>query len=458
MLRMFRESLEAVGTYQLEFRIRHRSGEYRHVENMGVVLPGEDGRAYRLLGTVKDISMRVRAEEERRHLERQMQHSQRMESLGVLAGGIAHDFNNILTAIIGLTDMALQDIPKDSPTHKDIKESLQAAHRAKELVKQILMFSRQSGEERAPLFLHIVVREALKLLRASLPPTIEIIDTVDVQSGAVFANAAQMHQVVMNYCTNAAQAMTNQEGRLEVRLTDVEVDERLAATHPKLRPGAYVLLSVMDTGHGMEPHVMSRIFDPFFTTKGPGEGTGMGLAVVHGIVTSHGGAISVTSQPGQGTTFHTYLPRVVGGALPEEIQAEPLPGGTESILFVDDEEVVLRFGEALLPRLGYQVTFCTNGLDALKEFKKKPSRFDLVITDHMMPKMTGAALAEALHVIRPDIPIILFTGFSDQYTEKEMRAIGIQEVVLKPVIGADLAGKIRHVLDHRVKGAKRVKP
>lgn len=447
VLRTFRDALDAVSTYQVEFRIRHRSGEYRHVENMGVVLPGEDGRAYRILGTIKDISMRVYAEEERQQLERQMQHSQRMESLGVLAGGIAHDFNNILTAIIGLTDMALQDIPDDSPTHKDIKESLQAAHRAKELVKQILMFSRQSSEERAPLLLHIVVREALKLLRASLPPTIEIIDSVDVNSGAVFANAAQMHQVVMNYCTNAAQAMGNAEGRLEVRLSDIEVDESLAAIHPRLHPGPYVVLRVMDTGHGMEPHVMTRIFDPFFTTKGPGEGTGMGLAVVHGIVTSHGGAIVVNSVPGKGTTFHTYLPRVVGGVMPEEVKTEPLPGGSESILFVDDEEMVLRFGEALLPRLGYHMTFFTNGVDALKAFQKMPAEFDLVITDQMMPKMTGAALAEAIHAIRPEIPVILFTGFSDQYTDAEIRSLGIQDVVLKPVIGADLACTIRSVLD-----------
>ena len=447
VLNALREAMDAVSTYQIESRVQHRSGEYRYVENIGIVLPGEDGRAYRLLGTIKDITARVHADEDRHRAELEMQHSQRLESLGVLAGGIAHDFNNILAAIIGLTDMALQDIPKNSPTHADLKESLQAAHRAKDLVKQILMFSRQSGEERAPLYLHIIVREALKLLRATIPATIEIIDSVDVHSGAVMANTAQMHQVIMNYCTNAVQAMAGRWGRLEVRLTDMLVDERLAVAHPKLRPGPYVRLSVIDTGHGMEPQVLRRIFDPFFTTKGPGEGTGMGLAVVHGIVTNHGGIIVVESIPGKGSTFHTYLPRVNDVVLPEESHAESMPRGTERILFADDEEVVMRFCESMLPRLGYEVTFCLDGDEALEVFQKNPTGFDLVITDQLMPRMTGDVLASEIRKIRPEIPILLFTGFSDRLTDQKIRAAGIKDVILKPVIASDLAKRIRQVLD-----------
>lgn len=440
-------ALEAVSTYQLTYRIEHKSGDLRHVENLGVVLPGEDGKAYRLLGTVKDITARVREEEERRRIEQEMQHSQRLESLGVLAGGIAHDFNNILAAIIGLTDMCLQDIPKNSDTYVDLKEALQAAHRAKELVKQILAFSRQSGEERAPLYLHVVAREALSLIRASLPATIEIIDSISVHSGAVLANAAQLHQVIMNYCTNAAQAMKEKGGIIEVSVNDVDVSERLALTHPKLRPGPYVRLSVRDTGHGMEPHVQARIFDPFYTTKGPGEGTGMGLAVVHGIVTSHGGAIVVESAVGRGSIFHTYLPRVQDAVVGEERLAEHIPHGNERILFVDDEDNILHFGESLLPRLGYRVVTCRNGAEALAAFQEAPDNFDLVITDQIMPKLTGDELAYAVHQLRPNIPIVLFTGFSEQISEEKSRTAGIVDVVMKPVIAADLAERIRGVLD-----------
>ena len=456
VLGVLRQALAAVGKYQLEYRLRHRSGKYRHIEDVGVVLPGEDGKAYRVLGTIKDITARVLAEEERRKLEREMQHSQRLESLGVLAGGIAHDFNNILAAIIGLTDMALQDIPKDSETYGDLREALNAGHRAKELVKQILTFSRQSGEERAPLFLHVVVREALKLVRASLPAMIEIIDNVDVHSGAVLANAAQMHQVIMNYCTNAAQALTDRGGLVEVTVVDVDVREGLARTHPKLRAGPYVRLSVRDTGYGMDTPVLNRIFDPFFTTKGPGEGTGMGLAVVHGIVTAHGGAIIVESKRGQGTSFHTYFPRVPTGMMEEEPEQEPVQGGHERILLVDDEDIVLHFAEISLVRLGYDVVACRNGHEALEAFWKAPDSFDLVVTDQMMPRMTGEELAESVRKLRDDVPIVLFTGFSEPIAKEKARAAGIHEVLLKPVIALDLAKTVRRVLDEFPgKGAQR---
>ncbi len=443
----FREAMEAVGMYQLEYRVRHRSGEYRHVEDLGVVLPGEDGRAYRVLGTIKDITARVRAEMERRRLEQEMQHSQRLESLGVLAGGIAHDFNNILAAIIGLTDLTLQDVAPNTAMHEDLGEVLRAAHRAKDLVQQILAFSRQSGEERDALHLHVLVREALKLLRATLPPTIKIVDSVDVHSGAVYANASQMHQVVMNYCTNAAQAMQGQEGVLEVRVEDVEVGEELAARYTKLHAGSYVKLSVRDTGHGMDERVLSRIFDPFYTTKGPGEGTGMGLAVVHGIITSHGGAVVVNSQIGKGALFETYLPRVQAAEKEGDETPGRIPGGSERLLFVDDEESVLHFAQSLLPRLGYDVAFASDGEEALACFEREPYSFDLIITDQVMPRMTGETLALMARKRRPDMPIILFTGFSEEIREEHLRAMGIWEVVRKPIIARDLAMAIRRVLD-----------
>lgn len=380
-------------------------------------------------------------------IEQEIQHSKRMESLGVLAGGIAHDFNNILAAIIGLTDMSVRELDGPRDVLEDLQESLRAAHRAKNLVEQILAFSRQTGEEHSVLYLHVVVREALGLLRASIPASVRIVDSVDVHSGMVLANPTQMHQVVMNYCTNAIQAMTEQGGTMEVRLEDVEVSRRFADTHPKLHPGPYVKMTVSDKGPGIEPGHIRRIFDPFYTTKGPGEGTGMGLAMVYGIVADHGGAVLVDSVLGQGTAFHTYLPRIdraapssAGGAV------DPGPGG-EAILVVDDERAVRRFCQRSLTQLGYQVQTRGEALLALDDFKRDPSAFDLIITDQHMPGMTGDVLARRVRKLRPDIPVILFTGFSSELTEEEARKAGIAEVVPKPILASQLTAAIRRVLD-----------
>ncbi len=441
------EASRAVGKYQIEYRIVHKSGESRHIEDHGVVLPDQSGKAYRLFGAMKDITARVQAEEEQRRLEEELQHSQRLESLGVLAGGIAHDFNNILAGIIGLTDLALREVPPDSLAHDDLSEALQAANRAKELVRQILAFSRQSGQERNPIYLHIIAREVIKLLRASLPATIEIIDSADVHSGAVLANASQMYQVITNFSTNAAHAMSGQKGKIEIRVEDEEVDAAMALRHPILRPGPYVKLSVIDTGHGMAPSVLSRVFDPFFTTKGPGQGTGMGLAVVHGIVADHGGAVIAESKLGVGATFTTYFPRIAGVVVTESEQEEQLQRGHERILFVDDDEAVLRFAEAALPRLGFEVTLCTSGEEALTTFLNDPHKFDLIITDQIMPRMSGEELATQIHVHSPDMPIILFTGFSDEFSRERLQKSGIREVVLKPIIVKDLVDSIRRTLD-----------
>jgi PAS domain S-box-containing protein len=441
------EALETVGKYQLEYRVLHKSGEERHIEDTGVALPGENGRAVRVIGAMKDVTARIRLEEERRRLEQEMQHSQRLESLGVLAGGIAHDFNNILAGIIGLTDLAIRDLPARSRPRGDLVEALQAAHRAKDLVKQILVFSRQSGRERAPIYLHILAREAIKLLRATLPANIEIIDSVDAHSGAAMANAAQMHQVIMNFCTNAAHAMKKRGGRLEVRINDVEVDERLAATHPKLHVGPYLRIMVSDNGHGMSPAVLARVFDPFYTTKGPGEGTGMGLAVVHGIITDHDGAVMAESRTGVGATFYAYLPRVAGMVVEEPSRMDHLAGGRERVLFVDDDEAVLRFANLALPRLGFSVTLCKNAQEALDSFDRSVNGFDIVITDQIMPGMAGTELAAELTRRRPGLPIILFTGYSDQMPTTQWREAGILSVLVKPVSVKDLVDEIRRVMD-----------
>lgn len=447
VLRRYQQAIRSVSRYQFEYRLRNKEGDYRHLEDLGVVLMDEAGRPNRLLGTIKDITARVRAEEERRQLEQGMQHAQRLESLGVLAGGIAHDFNNILSAIIGLTDISLQQIPKDSEVHADLSEALNAAHRAKDLVRQILAFSRQSSAERSPIYLHVVAREVLKLLRASLYPAIEIVDSVDVHSGAVMANPAQMHQVIMNFCTNAAQAMAARRGTLEVRVEDADLGEGDPPPHPRLVPGGYVKLTVRDTGHGMSEGVLKRIFDPFFTTKGPGEGTGMGLAVVDGIVASHEGVVTVESRPGAGSAFHVWLPRVAAPQIEAQRVRRQMPSGTERILFVDDEDIVLRFGESTLNRLGYAITLFRDPTDALAAFQAAPQAFDLVITDQIMPNMTGYQLARAVRAMRPDIPIILFTGFSADVSDKEFQEAGIDEIVMKPVIALDLANTIRRMLD-----------
>lgn len=440
-------AMEDMGEYHMQYRVRHATGGYRHVEDLGIVVPDESGTPHRLLGYIRDITERVRAEQEEQLMEQEIQHSKRLESLGVLAGGIAHDFNNILAAIIGLTDMSLQELQGPPDVVEDLQESLRAAHRAKDLVKQILAFSRQTGEEHTPVYLHVVVREVLGLLRASIPASVTIVDSVDVHSGMVMANPTQMHQVVMNYCTNGVQAMSDHGGALEVRLEDVEVTRRFAATHPKLQTGPYVRLVVSDKGHGIEPSNIKRIFDPFYTTKGPGEGTGMGLAMVYGIVADHGGAVLVESAIGQGTEFHTYLPRVESPANAESIPVENQVQGRESVLVVDDEHAVRRFCQRSLTQLGYRVHATGEPRDALEAFKRDPGAYDLVITDQHMPGMTGDALAKRIRKLRPDIPIILFTGFSSDFQDGEALNASIDEIVPKPILASQLTTAIRRVLD-----------
>jgi PAS domain S-box-containing protein len=385
-------------------------------------------------------------------LERELRQAHKMEAIGTLAGGIAHDFNNILMAIIGYTEMALYKTPEGTtPVRRDLEQVLKAGYRARDLVNQILTFSHQSDQERKVIDIVPTVKEALKLLRSSLPSTIEIRQDIAIppEKGVTLADPTQIHQVLMNLCTNAAHAMRDKGGILSVSLSSVEADAYLVSRYPDLKPGPYVRLTVGDTGHGVDPSILERIFDPYFTTKGPGEGTGMGLAVVQGIVKRHGGMITVHSELGKGTTFHALFPRIEQEIVPEATAAEALPLGSERILFIDDEKPLVDLGKGMLESLGYSVTTKTSSLEALEAFRAEPDAFDLVITDVTMPSMTGIELAKELMAIRPDIPIILCTGFSELINEKQAKEMGIQEFVMKPFVIGKHAKTIRKALEQK---------
>ena len=396
------------------------------------------------------LTVRLRDISERKRLEAQIRQSQKMEAIGTLAGGIAHDFNNLLAAIIGHAELVTDNVPRDGTAWQDLQHVLAAGKRAKDLVRQILTFSRQTEQERRPVSVSMISSEALRLLRASLPATIEIRQQVDPEAGNVLADASQLHQVLMNLCTNAEHAMRERGGVLDVNVKAVTVDRDFASSHPPLRPGPHVRLTVRDTGQGMPPHVRERIFEPFFTTKAPGEGTGMGLAVVHGIIAGHRGAISVDTAPERGTKFEIYLPRCdaaeAGGAPAEE----PFHGGRERILIVDDEPFLARLWIEMLQRLGYLVTGFTSSFEALEAFRATPNSFDLVMTDQTMPQLTGETLARECLRIRPDIPIILCTGFSHTMTEEKAKALGIRAYLMKPISRRELGLAVRCVLDQRV--------
>jgi CheY-like chemotaxis protein len=372
-----------------------------------------------------------------------------MEAIGTLAGGIAHDFNNILSAVIGYSEIVLDKCKDDDPLKEYLQEIFNAGVRARELVKQILTFSRQAEQELQPLQVKLMVNEALKLLRASLPATIEI--RRDLQSDdTVMADPTQIHQILMNLCTNAAHAMQENGGILNIGLTTAELDDSFVGRYPEAVRGSYLRLTVSDTGHGMPAEVVGKIFNPFFTTKEKEEGTGMGLAVVHGIVKGHGGLITVQSEPGKGTTFEVYFPLAKEKARPEIKVNEPLPTGNEHILFIDDEKPLIDIGQQMLERQGYKVTIRTSSIEALELFKARSAQFDLVVTDMTMPNMTGIELGREIMAIRPDIPVILCTGFSEKVTEESVKSIGIRALLMKPVTVHNLAWTVRRVLDEGI--------
>jgi len=406
-----------------------------------------DGRRVRLQ-VATDITKIKELEAERIKTEVQLRQSQKMEAIGTLAGGIAHDFNNILSAIIGYTELSMLEVESESQLRQNLEQVFQAGKRARDMVKQILAFSRQSGHERKPIAVNPVVKEALKMLRASLPTTIEIRQDIAENSPIIEADTTQLHQVLMNLCTNAAHAMRAEGGILEVRVGRMEVASSAASPHAELGPGAYLKLSVRDTGHGISKENLSRIFDPYFSTKDKSEGTGLGLAVVERIIKAHRGAITVESAVGKGTTFDIYLPWVDKPTMEKSVSSSTLATGSERILMVDDELALVEISKQLLTRLGYQTDTRTSSVEALALFRDNPQRFDLVISDMTMPNMTGDKLAKEMMAIRPDIPIILCTGYSERLTEAQAKELGIKAFIMKPLVVGDLAGIIRKVLQN----------
>ncbi len=429
------------------FRFLDRQRRVHWVE-MSTALIEWDGKPA-VLTFFSDITDAKRAEEERQRLEELLRQSQKMEAIGTLAGGIAHDFNNLLAAIIGFTEIARSRV-KESDALSSLDKALRAGERAKALVSQILSFSRQKAQEFKPIKIAPVVREAVKLLRASLPSTIAINVTIDAADMVVEADPSQIHQVLMNLCANAAHAMRNGGGVLEIALAQVTLGVESATIHPDLNPGEYLLMRVRDSGHGMTPEVMDRIFEPYFTTKPEGEGTGLGLAVIHGIIKRHGGGITVASEVGRGTEFCVYLPLSLCAEAAMEVKApQAPPTGHERILFIDDELDLVEIAGQILKPLGYDVTTRTSSVEALELFRAKPDYFDLVITDLTMPNMTGETLAQRMLQIRPGIPIILCTGFSRELTREKALGLGIKEFMLKPIDYGELAIAIRTILDEQ---------
>ena len=386
---------------------------------------------------------------ERKKLEAQLQQSQKMEAIGTLAGGIAHDFNNILNIIVGNTELAMDNVPEWNPAHQNLVETRRASLRARDVVKQILAFSRHSKEEKMPIRIAPIITESLKLLRASIPTTIEIRLNLSAEQDTILADAAQINQVLMNLCSNAAYAMRENGGVLEVSLDNIQIDEDAKVAYHGLTPGDYIRLIVNDTGSGIAPEIIERIFDPYFTIKSAGKGNRMGLAVVHGIITSHGGNITANSEPGKGATFEVVFPVVEIETEPEIKTSDEIPRGTERILFIDDEMPIVKTAKQMLYRLGYHVDARMSNLEALEVFRNSPDAFDLIITDYTMPNMTGSELAKELMHIRPDIPIILCTGFNEQIDEDIAKKMGINAFVKKPIVMREIATTIREVLDNK---------
>lgn len=412
-----------------------KDGKEKLIHIRSVVM--DDGKH---LVTYQDIT-------DHRNLEVHLRQVHKMEAIGTLAGGIAHDFNNILAAIMGYAEMTLANAAPGSMTERNIGQILKATNRAKDLIKQILIFTREGEREHRAVPIQPIVKEALKLLRASIPSTIEIRQDIRLPSGGVvLADPTQIHQVLMNLCTNASYAMREKGGTLEVSLTEVNPRTESLSAYDKLSDVPHLRLAVSDTGCGIEPAIMDRIFDPFFTTKSQGQGTGMGLAVVHGIVKSHGGAVTVNSRVGMGSTFTVYLPGLGETVDREKDVPHPIQRGTGCILFVDDEENLADLGKDMLSELGYEVVSMTSSQEAWEYFFDNPARFDLVFTDYTMPQMTGAELAQKMLAVRSDLPVVLCTGYSEAINEEKAKELGISAFVMKPLRHRDIDRVVSMVL------------
>ena len=424
-------------------RIVNRKKDGTLYEEEATITPIRDhgGRIVSYVAVKRDVTREVT-------LKKQLRQAQKMEAIGTLAGGIAHDFNNILAAIIGYTELARMDLVEGTPLMDNINKVLGASYRARDLVAQILAFSRQTEQELRPVSISAIVKEALKLLRASLPATIEIRQRVLMDPATILADATQIHQVLMNICTNAGHAMRLTGGVLEVYLGEPREAFEPPLPLQHLVAEDYLCLAIRDTGHGMPPEVLERIFDPYFTTKKKEEGTGLGLAVVHGIVSSHKGHITVDSTPGEGTLFKIYFP-----VLPVKVfdrkktLGARLPGGTERVLLIDDEVDIVQVSRQMLERLGYTVTAFSDSRAALADFEADPDGVDLLITDMTMPGLTGDQVVRAVHARRPNLPIIMCTGFSEIITPEKARELGVRRLMMKPLLVGELARTMRELLD-----------
>jgi PAS domain S-box-containing protein len=419
---------------------RRPDGRPYHVETDIIPIKDQAGQIKNFAVIMRDITH----EEE---MAARLRQAQKMEAIGTLAGGIAHDFNNILTALLGFSELGLLSSEKESRVHEHFEAIYDAGQRARDLVAQILTFSRLNEECHKPIYLHAILKEALKLLRSTLPSTITFETDICRENIYVMADATAIHQIVMNLCTNAAHAMQDHGGTLTVKLGKVELTAKETAIHPHIKPGPYLKLSIGDSGHGMTRDVLDHIFEPYFTTKKKGEGTGLGLSVVHGIVQNHGGMITVSSEPGNGAMFDVFFPVVALKCKSVKPRSEDAPRGSERILFVDDEAVLVRLAKQMLTSQGYQVTTYTDSRKALADFEASPLEYDVIISDMTMPHLTGEDLARAMLELRPDIPFILCTGYSSKLDHERIEKAGIKAVLKKPFSISAISGRIRAVLN-----------
>jgi PAS domain S-box-containing protein len=427
-------------------KTRHKGQRVLHTKKIPILDDG--GQPLYLLGVSEDITDKVGMKDKEEKLQAELRQLYKMEAIGTLAGGIAHDFNNILGVILGYTELVMMELERNSKSYENLGAVLSAGQRAKDLVKQILTFSRKSELELKPLLLQPLIKETVKFLRSSLPSTIEILQSIDEQCGTIMADQTQMHQVVMNLCTNAYHSMRDQRGVLELALNQVVLSPMDLDQFPEMMQGRYLHLSVSDTGSGMTEEVIERIFEPYFTTKEKGEGTGLGLSVVHGIVTSCGGSIRVSSEIGKGTIFNIFLPTAKVSHLPERDHVlPPFSRGSERILLVDDEPQIVSMMRRMLEYLGYSVAAFTESPEALAYFKEHSIDFDFIISDLTMPKLTGPELARKILEIREDAKIVICTGFTEKFHKEKVEALGIKGVLMKPITMRELAATVRSVLD-----------